>query len=844
MPFPHHVTATANDNPFIAEAIRGCQEASQAAAASGASAIQCRSAVIDGFIAASAMQAQWDALVTGNDDEVFIGLSFTYADVAAYLGPKYPSKVFAVVDSTVDVTASKNTIGVVFAEDQAGYLAGALAGVFTSSRKVGVIGGVPIPPVKRFVNGYLSGVLSLCPTCEVYNTYFPSFANVTGGQLSADGLLANGADVIFGAGGLTGSSGILRAAAQGAWAIGVDSDESRTTFLNRPEAPKLLSSALKRSDTAVKTVIESVKKGQRGGFNLALDASLDGVGLADLVTTAQRNFSTEVTVSLRASGDACATTTYSPRSTILNLIRSSLQRKLLTTGVFAGSGDLQPLAAPANKTWYDMAPYGERSQVLPNMQGHGAVVLAQTNKILVWGGQNQFAEFPQHVMVLDFDRFAWQKMPTNGVTVPSGRMFHAMAHDAQANAVWVFGGQTQIVNGNLAAAVLGDTWKLDVATRTWTQVTTSTSPSARTNVAHAQVGRAMWVYGGTTAAGIVQSDLWRFDMAAGTWAAMSATGDVPPALQHATMAAINSTHVLMYGGAQATALSNVLYILDTAALKWKVHKPSTLSSGGSGPPPAERVRAITVDDRRVLFTGGLSAQGALNSTWVWRMDEDRWDPNGYGSLPGQLHSHALVSFNQSATPGACTYTVDATTMTICTAQKVPAVVAISGVTNRPGGGVAVSFANPDPPPPPMGTVDAGVKWAVTVINIVGILLALGLVAFVLVNRGNKVVKAANPPFCLIILAGAILAHVGLIGSGWDMDGRSGMMQTAFLLGGGYTLMFSGLVTKIYLVYSIFSSKRIMKRKMAPYYLFAVLAFGVQMLLSGLWFVLDATPSCR
>ncbi|ORZ41013.1 basic membrane protein-domain-containing protein [Catenaria anguillulae PL171] len=821
--------------PFSGAAMRGCTDL----ATDGS--VRCRNTIMAGFNDAAALAAAWEAVINGGDDEVFIGASFSFAGVAATLSPKYPLKVFVVVDSNIKPNDQKNTIGIVFAEDQAGFLAGALAGVFTNTRRVGVVGGIPFPPVKRFVNGFIMGAISVCPTCEAYSQYVPSFGSAALGIAAADNLLARGVDTLFGAGGGMGSQAILRAATQGAWAIGVDTDESQTTFRNRAEVSQLLSSALKRADTAVKTAIDYVKRGQRGGFNLVLDASLDGVGLADLVTTAQRNFSTEVTVAIKTTGDSCATTTFSPRSTVLNLIRSSLQRRMISTGVSSVTGDLQPLSAAANKTWYDQTPWGERNQMLPNHQGHSAVVISE-NRILVWGGQNQFAEFPQHMLQFDFDRYSWSRVAGATDTRPTGRMFHAMGHDSVSNSMFIFGGQTAIVNGNLAAAVLGDTWKYDVTARTWSQVNTPSNgaPSARTNMAHAVLGRNLYVFGGISSTGMVQGDLWRFDMGASTWSQVSATGSVPPALQHATLAPVNGTSLILYGGALAsTENSNTLYILDVSSNSWRIHKPSILSSGP--PPAAERMRAISVDSRRVLFTGGITAQGVLNTTWVWKMDEDKWDPSAYGPLPGGLHSHALVSLNQSAFANACAFRVDTTNVPTCTPQSVHALLAISGVTNRPGGGVSISFANPDPPPPPVGTVDAGAKWGVTVINIIGIAIGVLLVGFVLKNRTHKAIKAANPPFCLIILFGAILAHIGLIGSGWDPEQRSGSMQTAFLLGGGYVLMFSALVTKIYLVYSIFTSKRIVKRKMSRYYAVTFFAFLIQMLLAGLWYVFDSQP---
>jgi basic membrane protein A and related proteins len=93
--------------------------------------------------------------------------------------------------------------------------------------------------------------------------YIPSFTDPAAGGEAARSMIAEGADVIFGAGGQTGSGAIQAAAQQGAWVIGVDQDEYNTTF-NRGAvngADKLITSAIKRVDNAVFDTIKSVVDG-------------------------------------------------------------------------------------------------------------------------------------------------------------------------------------------------------------------------------------------------------------------------------------------------------------------------------------------------------------------------------------------------------------------------------------------------------------------------------------------------------------------------------------------------------------------------------------------------------
>ncbi|KAI9217533.1 hypothetical protein BC828DRAFT_254761 [Blastocladiella britannica] len=446
-----------------------------------------------------------------------------------------------------------------------------------------------------------------------------------------------------------------------------------------------------------------------------------------------------------------------------------------------------------------MSPWGARSQMLPNTQGHAAVHIGN-NQVLVFGGQSPFGAFSKTVMVLDYDGFEWNPVADGGLgTLPAGRMFHAMGYEATGNAVYVFGGQS-------ATGTLGDTWQYSVTTATWAMIAIGANgPTARTNVAHATVGSSMYVYGGVTPVGAVLDDLWALDMVDGTWTdikplpSSSTTMTRPPSLQHATLVATNGTKLVLYGGTDAFGTQrNDLYVFSPTDRTWTLQTPSTLGSGP--PPPVERMRGISVDWRRVIFTGGLGSNGgALNSTWVWKMDENAWSTNAYGPLPSSLHSHALVGFNQSANPNACAWTIPG--LSLCTPATNITLLAISGATGIPGGGVMVSFANQDPLPPPAGAIDPGAKWAVTAINAVGLVGTLALVGFCVVHRGHKVVKASNPRFAVLILLGAALAHVGLISSTWQTDGRRSYMLTAFLVGTGYSLIFSALVVKTYMIYS-------------------------------------------
>lgn len=176
-----------------------------------------------------------------------------------------------------------NYVGVLFREDQGGYLAGYLAGLLTKTNVVGVVGGrQDVPPVVRFVNAYEKGAKASNDKVKVLKIYNESFTDPTKGASDAKQFIGEGADVIFGAGGKTGSGGVQEATTQGKWGIGVDQDEYFSTFNGGKAAGSkyLATSAVKRVDLAVfDNVAAAVTNAFKGGI-YSLTAENGGITYA------------------------------------------------------------------------------------------------------------------------------------------------------------------------------------------------------------------------------------------------------------------------------------------------------------------------------------------------------------------------------------------------------------------------------------------------------------------------------------------------------------------------------------------------------------------------------------
>ncbi len=213
--------------------------------------------------------------------QVIITVGQALGEMTERIAKDYPGTNFVTIDFA-PYPALPNVMGLLFAEDQAGFLAGALAGYVTQSNVLGVVAGDRIPPVIKFCKGFANGARHVNRKVQVLSEHIESFTDPEKGRGVAMSFIEQGADVIFGAGGQTGSGGIRGAAEQGVWVIGVDQDEWVTTFENGQAsgAARLLSSAIKHVDNAVYVAVRRAVEGQFVGETALFDAGNEGIGLA------------------------------------------------------------------------------------------------------------------------------------------------------------------------------------------------------------------------------------------------------------------------------------------------------------------------------------------------------------------------------------------------------------------------------------------------------------------------------------------------------------------------------------------------------------------------------------
>jgi basic membrane protein A len=217
------------------------------------------------------------------DYDLVIAVGFLMADAVDAVAKQFPQVSFAIVDFAYEELKSKpaNVRGLLFKEQEAGYLVGYLAGLVTkqeagSKQVIGSVGGQKIPPVDRYIAGYRAGARRAAPGITTLNAYSQDFVDQAKCKEAALDQIARGAHVVFQVAGQCGLGALSAAEEQNVRGIGVDADQA---YLGA----HILTSALKKVDVAVFQTIQSVQERTfTGGENTVFDVASGGVGLGEV----------------------------------------------------------------------------------------------------------------------------------------------------------------------------------------------------------------------------------------------------------------------------------------------------------------------------------------------------------------------------------------------------------------------------------------------------------------------------------------------------------------------------------------------------------------------------------
>jgi basic membrane protein A len=218
--------------------------------------------------------------------DLVIGIGFLMADAINTVATKFPQNNFAIVDQSYTLLKNKpkNVQGLLFSEQEAGYLVGYLSGLYAKDNggSISTVGGQKIPPVDHYIAGFQAGAKKADPSVKTLNGYSQDFVDQAKCKEIALDQIARGAKVVFHVAGQCGLGALDAAKEKSVQGIGVDADQA---YLG----PQVMTSALKKVDVAVFDAIKAAQDGTfKGGTDTPHTLKNDGVGIGKISSAGQK----------------------------------------------------------------------------------------------------------------------------------------------------------------------------------------------------------------------------------------------------------------------------------------------------------------------------------------------------------------------------------------------------------------------------------------------------------------------------------------------------------------------------------------------------------------------------
>jgi basic membrane protein A len=220
-------------------------------------------------------------------EDLTVSVGFLMGDATATVATKFPKNQFAIIDFSASALKGKpqNVEGLLFKEQEAGYLVGYLAGLWAKDNNattVSSVGGQKIPPVDHYIAGFQKGAKDANPSIKTLNGYSQDFVDQAKCKEIALDQISQGSKVVFQVAGQCGLGALDAAKEKGVQGIGVDADQS---YLG----PHILTSALKKVDVAVFDAIKRAGAGNfKGGTDVIATVKNNGVGIGKISAEGQK----------------------------------------------------------------------------------------------------------------------------------------------------------------------------------------------------------------------------------------------------------------------------------------------------------------------------------------------------------------------------------------------------------------------------------------------------------------------------------------------------------------------------------------------------------------------------
>jgi basic membrane protein A len=218
---------------------------------------------------------------------MIVSVGFRMGDATNTVAGKFPNSNFAIVDFSATALKDKptNVEGLLFKEQEAGYLAGYLAGLWAKDNNastVSTVGGEKIPPVDHYIAGFKAGAEKANPGIKTLNGYSQDFVDQAKCKEIALDQIAQGSKVVFQVAGQCGLGALDAAKEKGVQGIGVDADQA---YLGE----HVLTSAIKKVDVAVFDAIKRQQDGKfKGGTDVIATVKNGGVGIGKISAAGEK----------------------------------------------------------------------------------------------------------------------------------------------------------------------------------------------------------------------------------------------------------------------------------------------------------------------------------------------------------------------------------------------------------------------------------------------------------------------------------------------------------------------------------------------------------------------------
>ena len=303
---------------------------------------------------------------------------------------------------------------------------------------------------------------------------------------------------------------------------------------------------------------------------------------------------------------------------------------LLTVLQVVGGG-----AAAQTSAWTALSPSSSPSV----RAAHDMAYDAQSDRIVLFGGLDGSLQVLEDTWAYDFQSDEWTEM--NPVTAPSARSSLAMAYDAAADRVILFGG-VQNIGGSFVEA--NDTWAYDFDTDTWTNRSPAVAPSPRLGHrmvydAHSDVVILVGGHRGRDPSAVFLNDTWSYDFDANVWsertpALHAGGGNHGGLVYHAP-----SDQMILFGGSEAAGSSQATWAYDAVGDRWTELRPAV------APSPRFLVgMAHDTSSNRVVLFGGTSG---ATETWTYHVEGNQWTQLDVAPAPSGRNGHRMAYDAQS-----------------------------------------------------------------------------------------------------------------------------------------------------------------------------------------------------